>query len=119
MKSVGWQAVAFYNIFLCGILCNLLGQGWNGVIPGLAVPLSPVRWLVSMRGHYSMYYRCGEEMCGEEMHGEAKRGSISSNTAEDKSAKCLILLNWKTKASYFYFCRNMNKFNVCQDFSVI
>lgn len=82
------------------------------MISGLVVPLSSVRCLVSMRGHCSMYYRCGEEMCGEEMHGEAKRGRMSSKTAEDKPAKCLMLLNSKTEVCYFYFFRNTTKFNI-------
>lgn len=89
------------------------------MIPGLVVRLFPVRCLVSMRGHCSMFYRCGEKMRGEEMHGEAKRGSMSSKTAEDRSAKRLMLLNSKTKASHFYFFRYMNKFYVCRDFTVI
>lgn len=71
MISVSSQL--FSEIFPCYIfLINPLGIWWNDVITGLVVTLSLVKCFVSMRGHYSMYYRCWDEL-----HRKAKKRCIS------------------------------------------
>lgn len=52
------------------------------------------------------------QMWRRDAWGGQKKQHVFKNTVEDKSVKYIMLFNSKTKASCFYFFRNMNK---CKD----
>lgn len=84
-----------------GLGCNdVLSQVWVvSLLPLLGVPCPGE----------------GTAACGTDVEkGYMEKQHGFTDIAEDKPTKYLMLLNSKTKESYFYFLRNMNKWKYAE-----